>query len=60
MFGLKDSVVAMGNYTEWRAQSRAFQQMGALEQRLFALTGSGGDAAGSREHRHCQPVRTLG
>ena len=41
MFGLKDSVVAMGNYTEWRAQSRAFQQMGALEQKLFALTGTG-------------------
>jgi putative ABC transport system permease protein len=41
MFGLKDSVVAMGNYSEWRARSHSFQQMGALEQNLFALTGTG-------------------
>jgi putative ABC transport system permease protein len=41
MFGLKDSVVALGNYTEWRARSRSFEKMGALEQRLCALSGSG-------------------
>jgi putative ABC transport system permease protein len=41
MFGLKDSVVAMGNYTEWRARSHSFQEMGALEQKFSALTGIG-------------------
>ncbi len=41
MFGLKDSVVALGNFTEWRARSHSFQQMGALEQRFSALTGIG-------------------
>jgi ABC-type antimicrobial peptide transport system permease subunit len=32
MFGLKDSVVAMGNYVDWRERNHVFQQMGALEQ----------------------------
>jgi len=32
MFGLKDSVVAMGSYVDWRARNHVFQQMGALEQ----------------------------
>jgi putative ABC transport system permease protein len=41
MFGLKDSVVSLANYADWRAQSRAFQQMGALENRSYRLTGSG-------------------
>lgn len=41
MFGLKDSPVAIGNYVEWRAQNHVFQQMGALEQRSFLLTGTG-------------------
>jgi putative ABC transport system permease protein len=41
MFGLKDSPVALGNYVEWRARNRVFQQMGALEQRTFRLTGIG-------------------
>ncbi|HWQ55964.1 MAG TPA: ABC transporter permease [Bryobacteraceae bacterium] len=41
MFGLKDSPVAMGNYMEWRAQNRVFEEMGALERRSFRLTGRG-------------------
>ena len=41
MFGLKDSVVAMGNFTEWRARNRVFEQMGALEQRRYLVTGAG-------------------
>ena len=41
MFGLKDSPVAIGNYVEWRAQNHVFQQMGAIEQRTFRLTGTG-------------------
>ena len=41
MFGLKDSPVAIGNYVEWRAQNRVFQQMGALERGTFRLTGTG-------------------
>lgn len=41
MFGLKDSPVSIGNYVEWRAQNHVFQQMGALEQRTFRLTGTG-------------------
>ena len=41
MFGLKDSPVALGNYTGWRAQNHVFQRMGAIEQRSFRLTGGG-------------------
>ncbi len=41
MFGLKDSPVALGNYTDWRAQNHVFQQMGATEQSSFRLTGGG-------------------
>ena len=41
MFGLKDSPVSFANYVEWRAQSHAFERMGALEQRSFRLTGAG-------------------
>ncbi len=40
IFGLRDSVVAMGNFTEWRARSRSFERIGALEQGRFALAGS--------------------
>src|SRR5258708_4330793 len=42
MFGLKDSVVALGNYVEWRARNHVFQQMGALEYHSpYRLTGAG-------------------
>jgi predicted permease len=41
MFGLKDSVVAMGNYADWRARNLVFRQMGALEQRRCLVTGVG-------------------
>ncbi len=39
MFGLKDSVVSMGNYMDWHARNRVFRQMGALEQRRYLVTG---------------------
>ena len=41
MFGLKDSPVALGNYSDWRAQNHVFEQMGALEQATLRLTGAG-------------------
>ena len=41
MFGLKDSPVAMGNYVEWRARNHVFEQIGALEQPGYRLTGAG-------------------
>jgi putative ABC transport system permease protein len=41
MFGLKDSVVAMGNYTGWRERNHVFRQMGALEQRRYLVAGAG-------------------
>ncbi len=41
MFGLHYSPVAMGNYTEWKAQSRSFESMGALENATYRLLGYG-------------------
>ncbi len=41
MFGLKDSVVAMGNYIDWRERNHVFREMGALEQRRYVVTGVG-------------------
>ncbi len=41
MFGLKDSVVSLANYADWRAQNHVFQQMGALESRAYRLTAGG-------------------
>jgi len=41
MFGLKDSVVSLANYVDWRERSRSFQTMGALEGSPFTLTGAG-------------------
>jgi len=41
MFGLKDSVVSLANYADWRTQNRVFQQMGALETRSYRLNGVG-------------------
>ena len=41
MFGVKDSPPAMGNYAEWRARNHVFQQMGALEEPSYRLTGTG-------------------
>ena len=38
-FNLKNSPIAMGNYVDFRAQSKAFDQMGAVEARQFQLTG---------------------
>jgi putative ABC transport system permease protein len=41
MFGLKDSPASFANYLEWRAQNHVFEQIGALEQKSFRLTGAG-------------------
>jgi putative ABC transport system permease protein len=40
-FGVQDSPVAPGNYQEWRARSRSFSGMGAIESRSYRLTGTG-------------------
>jgi len=40
-FGLADSPVAPANYADWKARSRSFEQMGALEDRSYRLTGEG-------------------
>jgi putative ABC transport system permease protein len=40
-FGLHDSPVAPGNYQEWRARSRSYSEMGALESRSYRLIGTG-------------------
>ncbi|HEX8986201.1 MAG TPA: ABC transporter permease [Bryobacteraceae bacterium] len=41
MFGLRYSPVAMGNYADWKAQSRSFESMAALENTRYRLTGQG-------------------
>jgi putative ABC transport system permease protein len=41
MFGVKDSPSALANYADWRARSRSFEDMGALEGVSFRLTGRG-------------------
>jgi putative ABC transport system permease protein len=41
MFGAHYSPVAMGNYADWRAQSRSFEGMGVLESGKYRLTGEG-------------------
>ena len=41
MFGVKDSPVALGNFVEWRARNHVFQQMGALEELNYRLSGAG-------------------
>jgi predicted permease len=40
-FGLHDSPVAPANYGDWKARSRSFEEMGALEDHSFRLTGEG-------------------
>jgi predicted permease len=40
-FGLRDSPVAPANYVDWKARSRSFDEMGALESHSFRLTGEG-------------------
>jgi len=38
-FGLRDSPVSPANYVDWKARSRSFEQMGALEDRSYRLVG---------------------
>lgn len=40
-FGITDSPVAVGNYVDWKARNRSFEEMGAMETRPFRLTGGG-------------------
>jgi predicted permease len=40
-FGMRDSPVAPANYVDWKARSRSFEEMGALEAHSFRLTGEG-------------------
>ncbi len=41
MFGLRYSPAALGNYAEWKAQSRSFEDMGFIENTRHHLTGHG-------------------
>src|SRR5689334_11034721 len=60
MFGLKDSVVALANYVDWRDQNHVFQQMGALETNLFTVTGNGEPLALQGATATASLFRTLG
>ncbi len=40
-FGLRDSPVAPANYADWKARSKSFEEMGALEEHSYPLTGEG-------------------
>jgi putative ABC transport system permease protein len=40
-FGLRDSPVAPANYVDWKARSHSFEEMGALEDHSYRLTGNG-------------------
>lgn len=40
-FGLEDSPVAPANYFDWRGRSRSFEELGALEDQSYRLTGDG-------------------
>lgn len=40
-FGLRDSPVAPANYADWKARSRSFEEIGALEDHTWRLTGDG-------------------
>lgn len=40
-FGLHDSPVSPANYADWKIQARSFEEMGALEDRGFRLSGDG-------------------
>ncbi|MBV8856407.1 MAG: ABC transporter permease [Acidobacteria bacterium] len=41
--GFPRDVLAVGNYADWRAQNKVFQDMAAIDQRTFDLTGEGGE-----------------
>jgi putative ABC transport system permease protein len=38
-FGLRDSPVAPANYADWKARSSSFEEMGAVEDCVYRLTG---------------------
>src|SRR5687767_9706475 len=41
--GFSRDVLAVGNYADWRAQNKVFEEMVATDQRTFDLTGEGGE-----------------
>src|SRR5215213_2189134 len=41
--GFPRDVLAVGNYADWRAQNRVFEDAAAVDQRTFDLTGGGGE-----------------
>ena len=41
--GFPRDVPAVGNYAEWRAQNKVFEDVAALDQRVYDLTGEGGE-----------------
>lgn len=40
-FGVRDSPVAPANYADWKARSHSFEEIGALEEGGYRLTGDG-------------------
>jgi putative ABC transport system permease protein len=40
-FSIRDSPVAPGNFADWRSRSRSFEEIGAIEEGRFRLTGGG-------------------
>jgi putative ABC transport system permease protein len=40
-FGLTDSPVSPANYVDWRQRARSFEEMGAMEDTSYRLTGDG-------------------
>jgi predicted permease len=41
--GFPRDVLAAGNYADWRARNKSFEEMAAVDQRTFDLTGEGGE-----------------
>ena len=41
--GFPRDVLAVGNFADWRAQNNVFEEMAAVDQRTFDLTGEGGE-----------------
>ncbi|HEX7314426.1 MAG TPA: ABC transporter permease [Pyrinomonadaceae bacterium] len=41
--GFPRDVLAVGNYADWRARNKVFEEMAAIDQRTFDLTGEGGE-----------------
>src|SRR4051794_22813026 len=40
-FGIQDSPVAPANYVDWKGRARSFEEMGAVEETGYRITGDG-------------------